>query len=158
MSWECVICLRAVSGNGQSDPIAGQLIDTSSGTHLWADRFEGALENVFELQDKVTASVVGAIAPRLQQAEIGRARRKPTESLDAYDFFLRGRANYFKWTREANKEALRLYYKAIELDPDSLRRMPQPRWFLRAEGVWPGHEKSKRLPKLEGWPMRCAIG
>ena len=65
--------------------IAGQLIDTSSGTHLWADRFEGALEDVFELQDKVTASVVGAIAPRLQQAEIGRARRKPTESLDAYD-------------------------------------------------------------------------
>jgi len=99
--------------------IAGQLIDTSSGTHLWADRFEGALEDVFELQDKVTASVVGAIAPRLQQAEIERARRKPTESLGAYDLFLRGRANFYKWTREANKEALRLYYKAIELDPDS---------------------------------------
>ena len=99
--------------------IAGQLIDTSSGTHLWADRFQGALEDVFELQDKVTASVVGAIAPRLQQAEIERARRKPIESLGAYDFFLRGRANFYKWTREANKEALRLYYKAIELDPDS---------------------------------------
>ena len=99
--------------------IAGQLIDTSSGTHLWADRFEGASEDVFELQDKVTASVVGAIAPRLQQAEIERVRRKPTESLGAYDLFLRGRANFYKWTREANKEALRLYYKSIELDSDS---------------------------------------
>ena len=98
--------------------IAGQLIDASSGTHLWADRFEGAIEDVFELQDQVTASVVGAIAPRLQQAEIERARRKPTESLDAYDLLLRGMANSYKWTREGNEEALRLFYKAVELDPD----------------------------------------
>ena len=98
--------------------IAGQLIDASSGTHLWADRFEGAIENVFELQDQVTASVVGAIAPRLEQAEIERARRKPTESLDAYDLLLRGLANVYKWTREGNEEALRLFYRAIELDPD----------------------------------------
>jgi hypothetical protein len=74
--------------------------------------------NVFELQDQVTARVVGAIAPRLEQAEIDRARRKPTESLDAYDLFLRGLANTYKWTSEANEEALRLYYKAIELGPD----------------------------------------
>src|SRR5262245_40273224 len=98
--------------------IAGQLIDSSSGTHLWADRFEGAIEDVFELQDQVTASVVGAIAPRLRQAEIERARRKPTESLDAYDLFLRGLENAYKWTREGNEEALRLFYKAVELDPD----------------------------------------
>ena len=98
--------------------IAGQLIDAASGAHLWADRFEGALQDVFALQDRVTASVVGAIAPRLEQAEIDRARRKPTESLDAYDLFLRGLANTYKWNREANEEALRLYYKAIELDPD----------------------------------------
>jgi TolB-like protein/Tfp pilus assembly protein PilF len=98
--------------------IAGQLIDASSGAHLWADRFEGALEDVFELQDQVTASVVGAIAPRLRQAEIERARRKPTESLDAYDLLLRGMANSYKWTRVENEEALRLFYKAVELDPD----------------------------------------
>ena len=66
----------------------------------------------------MTASVVGAIAPRLQLAEIERARRKPTESLDAYDLYLRGLANAYKWTRERNEEALRLFYKAIELDPD----------------------------------------
>src|SRR5262245_6052876 len=101
--------------------IAGQLIDAASGTHLWADRFEGAIENVFELQDQVTASVVGAIAPRLEQAEIERVRRKPTESLDAYDLLLRGMGNFYKWTSEGNEEALSCYYKAIELDPDLSR-------------------------------------
>jgi TolB-like protein/class 3 adenylate cyclase/Flp pilus assembly protein TadD len=98
--------------------LAGQLIDASSGTHLWADRFEGAIENVFELQDQLTTSLVGAIAPRLQHAEIDRARGKPTASLDAYDLFLRGLENVYKWTREGNEEALRLFYKAIERDPD----------------------------------------
>jgi TolB-like protein len=98
--------------------IAGQLIDTSSGAHLWADRFEGALEDVFALQDQVTASVVGAIAPRLELAEIERARRKPTQSLDAYDFYLRGLANHYKWTREGTDQALGLFFEAIERDPD----------------------------------------
>ena len=98
--------------------IAGQLIDTSTGAHLWAERFDGGLEDIFDLQDQVTASVVGAIAPRLEQAEIERARRKPTGSLDAYDYFLRGMAAFHQWTREGNDEALPLFYKAIELDPN----------------------------------------
>src|SRR5262245_23298234 len=93
--------------------IAGQLIDASSGAHLWADLFEGVIEDVFELQDQVTASVVGAIAPQLQLAEIERARVKPTDSLDAYDLFLRGQAHLYKWTRDGTDEALRLLYKAI---------------------------------------------
>jgi adenylate cyclase len=98
--------------------IAGQLIDGATGAHLWADRFEGALEDIFDLQDQVTASVVGAIAPRLEQAEIERAKRKPTESLDAYDYYLRGMASFYQRTRESTNEALRLFYRAIELDPD----------------------------------------
>ena len=98
--------------------ITGQLIDTSTGAHLWADRFEGGLEDIFDLQDQVTASVVGAIAPKLEQAEIERAKRKPTESLDAYDYYLRGMASCSSMDQEANSEALRLFYKAIELDPD----------------------------------------
>jgi hypothetical protein len=68
----------------------GQLVDALTGVHLWAERFEGSLEDVFDLQGQVTARVVGAIAPRLGQAEIEHTRRKPTESLDAYDFYLRG--------------------------------------------------------------------
>jgi TolB-like protein/Tfp pilus assembly protein PilF len=99
--------------------ITGQLVDALTGAHLWADRFEGGLEDIFDLQDNVTASVVGAISPKLEQAEIERAMRKPTESLDAYDYFLRGLARVYHWTsREASDEALRLFYKAIELDPD----------------------------------------
>jgi TolB-like protein/tetratricopeptide (TPR) repeat protein len=98
--------------------VAGQLIDAATATHLWADRFEGGLEDIFDLQDRVTMSVVGAIAPKLQQAEIERAKRKPTGSLDAYDYFLRGMASFYQWTKEGNSEALRLFYRAIELDPD----------------------------------------
>jgi TolB-like protein/class 3 adenylate cyclase len=98
--------------------ITGQLVEASTGVHLWADRFEGGVEDVFDLQDQVTASVVGAIAPRLGQAEIDRTKRKPTESLDAYDYFLRGMANVHRWTREANNEALQNFRCAIERDPE----------------------------------------
>ena len=76
--------------------ITGQLIDAATGAHLWADRFDGELADIFDLQDQVTASVVGAIAPKLEQAEIERAKRKPTESLDAYDYFLRGMAAFHR--------------------------------------------------------------
>jgi TolB-like protein len=65
--------------------ITGQLIDTATGAHIWADRFDGALDDIFELQDHVASSVVGAIEPRLRLSEIERASRKPTESLGAYD-------------------------------------------------------------------------
>jgi TolB-like protein len=97
--------------------ITGQLVDASTGAHIWADRFDGALEDIFDLQDQVTASVVGAISPKMEQAEIQRAKRKPTESLDAYDYFLHGMANVHELTREPTSEALRLFYKATELDP-----------------------------------------
>ena len=72
--------------------ISGQLVDTAIGTHIWADRFDGALEDIFDLQDQLSAMIVGAISPKLEQAEIERARRKPTESLHAYDYYLRGMA------------------------------------------------------------------
>ena len=98
--------------------VTGQLLDSSTGTHLWADRFESTLEDIFDLQDKVTTSVIGAIAPQLEAAEMERARRKPTESLDAYDYFLRGMASLYERNKEAITEALRLFYKAIKLDPN----------------------------------------
>ncbi len=97
--------------------IAGQLIDAETGAHLWADRFDGTLDDVFDLQDQVTANVVGAIAPRMEAAEIDRIRSKPTESLDAYDHYLRGMAGLHKWSREGNDQALLHFYRAIELDP-----------------------------------------
>jgi TolB-like protein/class 3 adenylate cyclase/Tfp pilus assembly protein PilF len=96
--------------------ITGQLVDTATGAHIWADRFDGALEDVFDLQDRVTASVVGAIVPQVVQAEIERSKRKPTASLDAYDYYLRGTAKVIQGTKEAYEEALQLLYRAIELD------------------------------------------
>jgi TolB-like protein len=99
--------------------IIGQLIDTATGAHLWADRFDGGLDDIFDLQDQVTESVVGAIAPTLEKAEIERAKRKPTERLDAYDYFLRGMASYYQITsRKALAEALRLFDRAIDLDAE----------------------------------------
>ena len=98
--------------------ITAQLIDALTGAHLWADHFDGTLEDIFDLQDRVTTSVVGAIAPKLERVEIERAKRKPTESLDAYDHYLRGVASAIPYTREGDNEALRLFYRAIELDPD----------------------------------------
>jgi len=98
--------------------ITGQLVDALTRAHLWADRFDGELEDIFDLQDQITASVIGAIAPKLEQAEIERAKRKPTESLDAYDYFLRGMAAVHLWTREANNEALTHFHRAIELYPN----------------------------------------
>jgi TolB-like protein/tetratricopeptide (TPR) repeat protein len=99
--------------------IIGQLIDATTGTHLWADRFEGDLSDIFALQDRMTESVVGAIAPAVEKAEIERAKHKPTESLDAYALYLRGLARYYQFAgRQANEEALRLFNSAIELDPD----------------------------------------
>jgi TolB-like protein len=96
----------------------GQLIDATTGGHIWADRFDGALDDVFDLQDQVTARAVGAIEPRLQRAEIERAGRKPTGSLDAYDYFLRGMAGFHLHNRGSLLEAARLFVRATELDPN----------------------------------------
>ncbi|MGH6881589.1 MAG: adenylate/guanylate cyclase domain-containing protein [Hypericibacter sp.] len=104
--------------SGDKVRITGQLIDCATGAHLWADRFDGGLEDIFDLQDQVTASVIGAIAPKLEQAEIERSKRKPTESLDAYDYYLRALSAARQWTREGNAEALAHFARAIELDPD----------------------------------------
>ncbi|MBO0736235.1 MAG: adenylate cyclase [Alphaproteobacteria bacterium] len=98
--------------------ITGQLIDAASAAHLWADRFDGTPEDIFDLQDQMTANVVGAISPALEQAEIERAKRKPTESLGAYDYHLRGRAALHEGSVEGHREAVQLFYKAIELDRD----------------------------------------
>jgi TolB-like protein len=118
--------------------ITGQLIDATTGGHLWADRFEGTVDDIFELQDQMSASVVGAIAPQLEQAEIERARRKPTGSLDAYDCYLRGRATLNGGTREAIGEGLPLLYRAIQLDPNFAPAYAMAAWchFWRKVNGW----------------------
>jgi adenylate cyclase len=97
--------------------VTGQLVDAATGTHIWADRYDSTLEDIFDLQDRVTMSIIGAIAPHLERAEIVRAQRKPTESLQAYDYYLRALANNYRFTREANIEAFKLTQTANNLDP-----------------------------------------
>jgi len=98
--------------------ITGQLIEAATGLHLWADRFDGPLDDIFELRDKVTSSVVAAIAPRLEQAEIDRSERKPTESLGAVDLYYRAVHSRWRVTRQGFEDALRLARQAISLDPN----------------------------------------
>jgi len=118
--------------------ITGQLIDAATGVHIWAERFDGTLDDIFDLQDLISASVVGAIARRLELAEIERAKRKPTESLDAYDYYLRGRAKLNLGTREAIDQGLPLFAKAIELDSDYAAAYAMAAWCY----VW---------RKVNGW-------
>jgi TolB-like protein/class 3 adenylate cyclase/Tfp pilus assembly protein PilF len=103
---------------GNQVRITGQLVDASSGAHLWADHFDGSLQDIFNLQDQVTARVANAIAPKIEEVEINRAAHKPTENLDAYDYFLRGLAEYYKYRADTTEEALRHLNEAIRLDPD----------------------------------------
>jgi adenylate cyclase len=97
--------------------ITGQLIDAVSGTHIWADRFERDLTDVFALQDEVTVAVVSAIQPKLLQTEIAMAARRRPENLTAYDFYLRAMPQFYLTTREGVAEAIRLARRALELDP-----------------------------------------
>ena len=101
---------------GERVRITGQLIDAATGTHLWADRFDGLLEDVFDLQDKVASSVVGVIEPTLQAAETARSANRPTDDLTAYDLYLR--SYEMVWLSAARfPEALGLAERAIARDP-----------------------------------------
>src|SRR6266849_1288437 len=97
--------------------ITGQLIDATTGAHLWADRFEGKLDDVFALQDKITEGVVSAIAPTVYKAEIDLAARRRPTNLSAYDLCLRAQPHFYSMTREGLAEALQLAHRALELDP-----------------------------------------
>jgi hypothetical protein len=97
--------------------ITAQLIDAVSGTHLWADRFDGSLEDVFELQDKVAWSVAGVIEPTLEAAEIRRSSERPTNNLTAYDLYLRALPHSFTHQQDHVIQALELLRRAIHLDP-----------------------------------------
>jgi adenylate cyclase len=97
--------------------MTGQLIEAETGRHVWADRFDGDLADVFDLQDNLTESVVTALEPRMLAAEIERMRRKRTDSLDAYDYYLRATSEMNSAPKGDLIEALRLYHKSIEMDP-----------------------------------------
>jgi adenylate cyclase len=108
----------SVRKSGGRVRITGQLIEAASGTHLWADKIDGSLDDVFELQDRVSQSVVGAILPKLHQAEMDIAARKPRSTWSCYDRYLRGNALLFQLSPAALAEAKEEYLQALALDPD----------------------------------------
>ena len=139
--------------------ITGQLVDAATGNHIWADKYDSTLEDIFDLQDRVAMSVIGAIAPQLERAEIARAQRKPTENLQAYDYYLRALANIYRFTREANMEALKLTQMANNLDPDFAAPYAQGAncllqrwafgWSSGAEDVTEARRLARRATQLD---------
>jgi adenylate cyclase len=103
---------------GRRVRITGQLIDALSGTHLWADRFDGSLEDVFELQDRVALSVAGVIEPTLEAAEVRRSANRPTNDLTAYDLYLRALPHFESWEKDRSIQSLNLLTEAIQRDPN----------------------------------------
>src|SRR5205814_7691623 len=118
----------SVRNSGNRVRITGQLIDTASGAHIWADRFDGALEDIFELQDQVASSVAGAMEPKLRHAEIERATRKPTESLGAYALYLRALSQFGKFTEAGMRGAVGVLEQALAMVPAY--------WPAAAMGGW----------------------
>jgi len=102
---------------GQRLRLTAQLIEAATGNHLWADRYDGSLENVFDFQDRIVASLVGAIEPKLRATEIARARRKRPDSLDAFDLFLQALPKAASMSAQGLAEAIELLDRAIDLSP-----------------------------------------
>jgi adenylate cyclase len=137
---------------GNKVRITGQLIDSATGTHLWADRFDGLLEDVFDLQDRITANVVGAIEPTIRKAEIERARHKPVDNLEAYDLYLQALPHIYVIRPEENLKAVELLDRAIEIDPDYAPALAHAGWCLvqRVTRGWPpiGESDAERAVSL----------
>jgi TolB-like protein len=124
---------------GRRVRITGQLIDATTGAHLWAERFDGDLEDIFELQDRITEAVIGAIEPQIRKAEIERSRRKHPGNLDAYDLYLRALPHVYAMRPEDNIEALRLLKQAMSLDPGFTSALGYAAWCYeqRVARGWP---------------------
>jgi adenylate cyclase len=116
--------------------ISTQLIDTTTGGHLWAERYERELKDLFALQDEITQQIVAALRIEVRAAELERVRRIPTENLTAYDAWLRGLEYYLPLTKEGNAQARRLFERAIVLDPQYASPYARLGWTYWMEWVW----------------------
>jgi tetratricopeptide (TPR) repeat protein len=116
----------SVRKGGTRVRITAQLIGADTGTHLWTDRFDGSLEDVFDLQDRVATSVAGVIEPALQAAEMRRAAARPTNDLTAYDLYLRALPHSMRYEREHSLQALDLYEQVLRRDANYAPALAQP--------------------------------
>lgn len=138
--------------------IAAQLIEGKDATHIWADKFEGAAENIFDLQDQLTERIVGTLAPTLRRAEIERARRKRPDSLDAYDFFLRALPHSYANTPTDTNEALRLLNEALRLDPNYACAHGYAAWGYEQRFLRGGFDPEDRVAALKHANAALATG
>jgi adenylate cyclase len=116
--------------------ITGQLIDAVSGAHLWADRYEGELADIFDLQDHMTEQVIGALHPSIRSAEVDRARRKRPENLDAYDLVMRALPDVWSLEREANARAEAALLRALEIEPDYPKALALAAWCRAQRSIY----------------------
>jgi adenylate cyclase len=121
---------------GQRVRITAQLIETTGGAHLWADRYDGSLEDIFDLQDRITEAVAGALQPSIRQAEIERSRRKRPQDLGAYDYAMRAMQHAWLLEQEAATRALELLDKALRIDPDYPLALALSAWCLAQRSVY----------------------
>jgi adenylate cyclase len=138
--------------------ITGQLIDAEHGTHLWADRFEGTLEDVFELQDRVTTNVVGIIAPRVEQAEIERTLSTPTTNLKVHDLLLRAQPLMRARSQDDIEQALLLLRQAVAIDPSYARAFANLSlccWIFIAQGF--AHRDDPRVADVAQLAQRALV-
>ncbi|RDI59856.1 adenylate/guanylate cyclase domain-containing protein [Microvirga subterranea] len=140
----------SVRRSGNRVRISAQLIDATTGAHLWADHYDGVVEDLFDFQDQITASVVGAIQPSIRAAEIERAKRKRPENLDAYDLVMRALPQIWSLDRESNREASALLEEALRLDPNYPLARSLAAWChgQRAVYNWTDDPKRERQEAL----------
>ncbi len=137
---------------GQRVRVTAQLLDATTGQHIWADRYDGALDDIFDLQDQITATVVGAIEPYLNRAEFERVKQKRPDSLDAYNLTLRGLQAMNELTPEGTGRALELFNEAIEVDPNYARAYVCASWchrrHVQLRGMTLSQEDKKECTRL----------
>jgi TolB-like protein len=130
--------------------IACQLIEAATGGHLWAERFEGEIADIFDLQDRISESVVGAMEPNLRRAEIVRATVKPTVSMDAYDFYLRALPHFYRFARDGTQTAMELLRRALALESNYSRAKALLGWVhvIRISGGWADADEVSQAVRL----------
>jgi tetratricopeptide (TPR) repeat protein len=128
--------------------LTAQLIEAETATQLWGERFDGTIDDVFELQDQITAGVVAAIEPSLRQAEIARAKRKRPDSLDAYDLYLRALEQAYAYTPEGREAGLAQREAAIAIDPGYAEAHGIAAYLLQQRFLWGGRAPADRAAAL----------
>ena len=138
--------------------ITGQLVEGTDATHVWADKFEGSIEDIFDLQDRLTESIVGVMEPTLRKAEIERARRKRPDRLDAYDLYLRALPYVYANTPADTEEALRLLNEALKLDPNYAAAHGLAAWGYEQRFLRGGFRAEDRVAALLHAGIALSLG